>query len=197
MVHHLQQDVVDVGVRLLDLVEQHDAVGMRADRVDQQAALLEADVAGRRADEPRDRVLLHVLAHVEADELVAELQRELLGELGLADAGRPGEQEAARRPIGLAEPRARSLDRLRDQVHGLVLAEHDALERFLERPQPLAIRRRGLPGGDARHARDDGSMSAASTTTGFGSGVPGFQGSRGAPGRRRLASHSLCLCSTA
>jgi hypothetical protein len=57
------------------------------------AALLEADVAGRRADQPRDRVLLHVLAHVEARELVAELNRELLGELGLADAGRSGEQK--------------------------------------------------------------------------------------------------------
>ena len=72
VVHHLQQDVVDVGVRLLDLVEQHDAVRMRAHGVDEQAALLEADVAGRRADQPRHRVLLHVLAHVEADELVAE-----------------------------------------------------------------------------------------------------------------------------
>ena len=77
------------GMRLLDLVEQHarcrDAVRTR---VDQQAALLEADVSGRRADQPRDGVLLHVLAHVVAHELVAEVQRELLGELGLADAGR-------------------------------------------------------------------------------------------------------------
>ena len=88
---------------------------MLADRVDQQAALLEADVAGRRADQPRHRVLLHVLAHVEADELVAEVQRELLGELGLADAGRTGEQEAAGRPIGLTEAGARALDRVRDR----------------------------------------------------------------------------------
>ena len=131
------------------------AVGVRADGVDEQAALLEADVAGRRADQARHRVLLHVLAHVEADELVAELQRQLLGELGLADAGRAGEQEAAGRPVGLTESGARPLDRLRHQVHRLVLAEHHALERFFERAQPLAIRRRGLPRRDARHARDD------------------------------------------
>ena len=96
VVHHLQQDVVDVRMRLFDLVEQHDAVRMRAHGVDELAALLEADVAGRRADQPRDRVLLHVLAHVEADELVAELDRELLGELRLADAGRAREQETSR-----------------------------------------------------------------------------------------------------
>ena len=72
VVHHLQQDVVDVRMRLFDFVEQHDAVGMRADGVDEQSALLEPDVPRRRADQPRHGVLLHVLAHVEADELVAE-----------------------------------------------------------------------------------------------------------------------------
>ena len=85
-------------------------------RVDEQAALLEADVSGRRADQPGHRVLLHVLAHVVADELVAEMKRELLGELGLADAGRAGEQEAAGRPIGLAEAGARALDRAGDRA---------------------------------------------------------------------------------
>ena len=116
------------------------AYGMLADRVDEQAALLEADVAGRRADQPRDGVLLHVLAHVEADELVAEMHRQLLGELGLADAGRAGEEEAAGRAIGLAEAGARALDRARDGAHGLFLAEHHAAERLLERPQPIACR---------------------------------------------------------
>jgi hypothetical protein len=91
VVHHLQQDVEDVGVRLLDLVEQQHAVGVLADRVDQQATLLEADVAGRRADEPGDGVLLHVFRHVEARELVAEVPRELLGEFRFTDAGRAGE----------------------------------------------------------------------------------------------------------
>jgi hypothetical protein len=62
VVHHLEQDVEDVGVRLLDLVEQQHRVRVLADGVDEQAALLEADVAGRRADQPRDGVLLHVLA---------------------------------------------------------------------------------------------------------------------------------------
>ena len=133
------------GMRLLDLVEQHDAVGMRAHGVHEQAALLEADVAGRRADQPRHRVLLHVLAHVEADELVAEEERELLGQLRLADAGRPGEQEAAGRPLRLAQARARSLDRLRDQMHGLLLAEDDAL-RAIPRASAAARDRTTTPG---------------------------------------------------
>ena len=55
VVHHLQQHVEDVGVGLLDLVEQHDGVGPAAHRLGELAALLVADVAGRRADEPRRR----------------------------------------------------------------------------------------------------------------------------------------------
>ena len=154
VVHHLQQDVEDVGVRLLDFVEQQHRVGMLADRVDEQPALLEADVARRRANQPGDRVLLHVLAHVEADELVAEVQRELLGELGLADAGRAGEEETAGRAVGLAEPGARSLDGAGDGADRLLLSEHHPAERFLERAQPIAIGGRGLLGGNAGDAGD-------------------------------------------
>ena len=94
------------GCAFSNLVEEDDAVGVRPDGVDQQPALFEPDVSGRRADQPRDRMLLHVLAHVEADEFVAELQRELLRQFGLADAGRPGEEEASR-PAGPAGPARR------------------------------------------------------------------------------------------
>ena len=100
-------------------------------------------------------MLLHVLAHVVADELVAEVQRELLGELGLADAGRSGEQEAAGRPVRLPEPGARPLDRARHGAHRLFLPEHDAAERLLEALQPVPVGRRRLLRRDARHPRDD------------------------------------------
>ena len=62
VVHHLQQRVEDVRVGLLDLVEQDDAVGPAAHGLGELAALVVADVAGRRADQAADGVLLHVLA---------------------------------------------------------------------------------------------------------------------------------------
>jgi hypothetical protein len=40
-------------------------------------------------------------------------------------------------------------------MHRIWLAEHDALQRFFERAQPLAIRRRRLPGRDPGNPRDD------------------------------------------
>ena len=74
-------------MRLLDLVEQQHAVRVLVDTVGQQAALVETDIAGRRTDQSRDRVPLHVLRHVEAQHLDAQHLGQPLGHLGLADAG--------------------------------------------------------------------------------------------------------------
>ena len=84
---------------------------MLVDAVGQQPALVETDIAGRRADQARYRVPLHVFRHVEADQFDAERGRQLLGDLGLADAGRSGEQIAANRLFRFAQARARQLDR--------------------------------------------------------------------------------------
>ena len=100
VVHQREQHVEDVGMRLLDLVEQHDRVRAPANRFRELTTFLVADVSGRRADETRHRVLLHVLRHVDAHHgpLVVEQEvGERARELGLADAGGPEEQERADR----------------------------------------------------------------------------------------------------
>ena len=51
VVHDLQQDVEEVGMGLLDLVEQQHDMGVLVDRVGQQAALVEADITRRSADQ--------------------------------------------------------------------------------------------------------------------------------------------------
>ena len=77
VVEDLEQDVEDVRVRLLDLVEQDDLVGPPTDGLGELAALLVADVPGRRADEAAHRVLLHVLAHVDAGHGLLVVEEEL------------------------------------------------------------------------------------------------------------------------
>ena len=115
VVQDLQQHVEHVGVRLLDLVEEHDAVRPAAHRLGELAALLVAHVAGRRADQPRDGVLLHVLAHVEPHHGLLVVEEELgqrPRQLGLADAGRAEEHERADRPLRVLEPGAGAADGL-------------------------------------------------------------------------------------
>ena len=83
------------------------------------------------------------------------MERELLGELGLADAGRTGKEKTSGRTIGLTETGPRSLDRTRNGAHGLGLTEHHAAERLFESLQAILVRRGRLFGRDARHSRDD------------------------------------------
>ena len=84
------------------------AYGPPPHRLGELAGLVVADVAGRRADQPRDRVLLLVLGHVDADHRVLVVEQELgqrPRQLGLADAGRAQEDEAAERAA--ADPAGR------------------------------------------------------------------------------------------
>ena len=60
LVEDLEEQFQDVGMGLLDLVEQDDAVRPAADGLGEHASLAVADVAGRRALEARDRVRLLV-----------------------------------------------------------------------------------------------------------------------------------------
>src|SRR3712207_7199083 len=57
---NLEQRVEDVGVRLLDLVEQDHAERLAAHLLGELAALFEADEPGRGTEQPRDGVLLAV-----------------------------------------------------------------------------------------------------------------------------------------
>src|SRR5262249_28817532 len=154
----LQQDVEAIGVRFLDLVEEDDRVRLAPHGLGELAALVVADVAGRRADEPRDRVLLHVLGHVDLDHRVLVAEQELgerAGELGLADAGRPEEDERAGRPLRVLDAGARAADRLRDGDDRGVLADDALVQLLLHADQLLRLGLGELAHRDARPHRDD------------------------------------------
>ena len=155
-VHDLQQDVEDVGVGLLDLVQQQHAVRRLDDLLGQQAALVEAHVTRGRADQAADRMRLHVFGHVETDQFDAQLQRQLLGHLGLAHTRRTGEQEAADRLLRVGQAAAGQLDGRRQRLDGGILPEDDHLQVALQVLQHVLVGRGHLLGRDARHLGDDG-----------------------------------------
>jgi hypothetical protein len=139
VLEHLEQDVEHVGVRLLDLVEQHHRVGIALHALGELPALLVPDVAGGRADELADRVLLHVLGHVEADEraLGAEEERgQRARDLGLAHAGGAEEQERAHRAVRVLEAGPRAADGARHRGDRVLLRD-DALVQLLFHAQEL------------------------------------------------------------
>ncbi len=106
VIEHLQQHVEHVGVRFFDLVKEHDRVRTAPDRLGQLPALFVTDIPGGRADQPGDRVLLHVLAAVDPDHrafVVEQQRRERLDELRLADTCGPQEDERAERSIRIGQ----------------------------------------------------------------------------------------------
>ncbi len=159
VVEDLQEHVEDVGVRLLDLVEEDDRVGAAADGLGELAALVVADVAGRRADEARDGVLLHVLGHVDADHgglVVEEELGEGAGGLGLADAGGAEEDEAADGALGVAEAGAAAADGVGDGGERGVLADDALAQAVLHLDELLHLAFEHLGDGDAGPVGDDG-----------------------------------------
>ena len=139
LVEQLQQQVQRLRVRLLDLVEQHDAERLRADARGQQALGVPAI-----ADQPRDRVGARQLAHVDAHEprlIAVEVLGDRGRELGLAGAGRAGEQHHADRAARIGEPGADLQDHVGGGAGRGGLADHARGERGLDLGGDRAARR--------------------------------------------------------
>jgi hypothetical protein len=76
IVQDLQQSIPHVRVCLFDLVKQDDAIGAPPNGFGQLTALIISYIARRCAEQPADRVLLAVLAHVDADERILVVKEE-------------------------------------------------------------------------------------------------------------------------
>ncbi len=155
VVHDLQQQVEDFRVGLLDLIEQQHAVRLLGDGFGQQTALVEPDVARRRADQARHGVTLHVFGHVETHQLDTQRLGQLTRCLGLAHAGRAGEQERTDRLVRRLEPCARQLDGGRQRVDGRILTEHGQLQIPLQVTQQLLVGTGDMLGWNTGDLGDD------------------------------------------
>src|ERR1051326_2144008 len=101
-------------------------------------------------------MLLHVLGHVEADQGMVAAEQEVgecARELGLADAGRSQEDEAAHRPVGILQSGARPPDRARDRRNGFLLRYDPLVQLGLHAEQLVAL---VLVDRGDRHARPFG-----------------------------------------
>lgn len=143
------------GWAFFHLVQQQHAVRGLDDLLGEQAALVKADIARGRTDQATDRMRLHVLAHVEADQLDAQLQRQLLGHLGLAHTGGAGEQEVADRLLRVGQAGTGQFDRRRQRLDGRILAKDHHLQVALQVLQHVLVGGTDLLGRNARHLGHD------------------------------------------
>src|SRR5580698_8992636 len=93
---HLQEQIEDVGMCFFDLVEQYDGVRTATHGFGELAAFFITDVSRRRTDQTADRILLHVLRHIDADHrlfVVEHERRHAARYLSLADTRRAKKDE--------------------------------------------------------------------------------------------------------
>ena len=142
LVEDLQQGVEDVGVGLFDLVEEDDAEWLAAHLLGELAALLITDESRRGTEHPGCGVLLGVLAHVQGDEGILVTEEELgerLGELGLADTGRAGENERTSRTLRILEAGAGTTDGATQRLDSVLLSDVTLADLVLHVKQSLGL----------------------------------------------------------
>ena len=124
---------------------------MAAHLLGELARLIIAHIARRRTNQPRYRVLFHILAHVDGDErvhAVEQLGGQLLDQLGLAHAGGTDKNEAGG-AVTAGQIGTGALDGLRHAAHRLVLPDDVGLEGVLQPQQAAVFRLLDFDGGDA------------------------------------------------
>ena len=127
IIQYLQQHIEHIRMRLLDFVEQHHRVRPPSHRLRQLPALVEPDISRRRANQPRHRMPLHVLAHIDAHHRLFIIEQELrqrLRRLRFPHARRPEKDKRTNRPFRIAQPRARTPNRIGHSLQRLILPHH-------------------------------------------------------------------------
>ena len=149
---HLEEDVEDVGVCLLDFVEEDDGVGFAADGLGELSGLVVTHISRRCPNKAADAVALLVFGHVDTDHHVLVVEEHLgqgACELGLADAGGAEEDEGADGALAVGEAGARAAHGVGDDGDGLVLADDAAVELVLEVEEAFALGLQHAGDGDA------------------------------------------------
>ncbi|KAG0751077.1 hypothetical protein G6F24_014663 [Rhizopus arrhizus] len=158
VVEYLQQDVVDVGVRFFDLIEQQHAVGFATHLLGELAALVIAHITRRRAHQACHGMAFTVLGHVDAQQralIAIDGLGQCLGEFGLAHTRRPEEQEGGHWLAAFAQARARQPHGIGHGTYCFVLAHQALVQPLLQMQQLLAFFHRQLVDRNAGQARDD------------------------------------------
>ena len=142
-------------MRLFDFIEQDYAIRLATHLLGELPTFVEPNVARWRADQARNRMFLHVFAHVDANErlfAVEQKLRERLGEFRFADARWAKEQERTIRLVRIREPSARTTDGVRHERDCLVLPDDALVQRVFNMQQFVALAGHHLAYGNARCA---------------------------------------------
>ena len=135
VIQYLQQYVKHIGMCFFDFIEQYHTVRFSPHGFGQLTALFVSYVSGRRSDQTRDRILLHVLTHIDTHHVVLIVEqrcRQALRQLRLTDTGRSQEQERTDGLTGILDTGFGTNDSFGDLGHAFILSYHTFVQFFIQ-----------------------------------------------------------------
>ena len=142
-------------MRLLYLIEEHHLVGLAPHGLGELSALVVADISWRRTDESRHAELLLVLTHVDTRHhrlIVKEVLSQCLGQLRLAHARGPQEDERPDGALVVLQSGTAATHRIAHGLYGSLLPYHTLVEFLLQVQQLLTFGGLHAAHGNARPA---------------------------------------------
>ena len=155
VIHDLQQNVEQVGVRLFDFIEQQYTMRALVDCIGEQSALVEADITRRSTDQAAYAVPFHIFGHIEPLKRNTQNRCQLPRYFGFTNAGWAAEQIATNRFFGIAKTGAAKLDRTCQHSNCLVLPKHDTFQVGFKTSQGGLVIGRNLLGRNTRNSRNN------------------------------------------
>src|SRR5437899_750955 len=158
IVHDLQQNVEHVRMCFLNLVEQHDGIRTTTHLLGELSTFFVAHISRRSADQASDRMLLHVLRHVDADHRAFVVEKkfgESAGQFGFSDARWTQKDERANRPFGIAQSSAGTANCVGNAFQRRILAHDSLAQALFHRDQLFHLAFEHLGNWNSRPLGDD------------------------------------------
>ena len=145
-------------MRLLNLVEKNDGVGVTPHLFGELTTFFIPHVTGRGSNEAADGELLHVFAHVDANQRLFRIKHEpceYLRQLRFTNTGWAEENERANGLVGVLQSRPVTLDGARYTDDGILLANDLSLQIIVHAGEASRLLLSNALHGDTRHHTND------------------------------------------
>ena len=135
IIQNLQKYIEHIRMCLFYLIEQNNGIRIAAYSLAQLTALIIADISWRRSNQTGNAVLLHILTHIDADNMaftIEQLLCQCFGNLCFTNTGRPKEQEAANRTMLILYLRLTAQNSITDKLQCGILSDDTLLQCILQ-----------------------------------------------------------------
>ena len=158
LVKELEQQIIDLGVCLLNLIKKNHRVGLTTHRLRKATTLAIPHIPRGRANHTAHIVSLGILAHIESEQCIGAVEEclsQLLSQQCLTYTCRAYKEKDTHRSSPLRQPRTRAHNRASQPLHGSLLSHNTATKPFGKTRESLTLAQREALGRNPRCQSDN------------------------------------------